>query len=119
MFSLCCERSGKPIIAAGETALACASSNKPRPLHQVRLALCTRHCSTKTQKAYVHWISPFVLFHHKRHPAEMGEPEIKAFLTHLAAAEKVIASTKTQALSALLFLHRHVLDRPIGKRAVD
>jgi hypothetical protein len=56
----------------------------------------------------------FIFFHHVGHPAEMAEPEINAFLTHLAFGEKVSASTQNQALSALLFLYRHVLGRPIG-----
>ena len=57
----------------------------------------------------------FIYFHHVRHPAEMGEAEINAFLTHLAVAEKVSASTQNQALAALLFLYRHVLDARGGR----
>jgi len=54
-------------------------------------------------------VKRFIFFHNVRHPAEMAEPEINAFLTHLAVQEKVSASTQTQALSALLFIYRHVL----------
>jgi integron integrase len=60
------------------------------------------------------WIKRFILFHNKRHPAEMAEPEINAFLTHLALKERVSASTQNQALSALLFLYRYVLGRELG-----
>jgi site-specific recombinase XerD len=62
------------------------------------------------------WIKRFILFHNKRHPAEMAELEINAFLTHLALKERVSASTQNQALSALLFLYRYVLGRELGER---
>ncbi len=67
-----------------------------------------------TEKTYVHWIRRFIYFHGKRHPLEMGETEVGAFLTHLAVKENVGASTQNQALSALLFLYRHVLKREFG-----
>jgi integron integrase len=60
------------------------------------------------------WVKRFIYFHNVRHPDEMGESEINAFLTHLAVKERVAASTQNQALSALLFLYRHVLGREIG-----
>jgi integron integrase len=60
------------------------------------------------------WVKRFIYFHKIRHPAEMGEPEINAFLTHLAVKERVSASTQTQALSAILFLYRHVIGREVG-----
>ena len=68
-----------------------------------------RHYSRRTEKAYVGWTRRFVLFHGKRHPAEMGAPEITNFLTDLAVRGKVSASTQNQALSAILFLYRDVL----------
>lgn len=67
---------------------------KPKLLDRVRLAIRTRHYSQRTEQAYVNWVKRFVLFHGKRHPAEMGEPEINAFLTHLAVKEKVGASRR-------------------------
>ena len=66
-------------------------------------------------EAYVHWIKRFILFHKKRHPAEMGEPEINQFLSHLAIEGNVASSTQNQALSAILFLYREVLKREIGR----
>jgi integron integrase len=87
---------------------------RPRLLERVRLALRARHYSRRTESAYMHWIRRFILFHGKRHPGEMGEEEINAFLTHLATRDQVSASTQNQALSALLFLYRHVIQRQIG-----
>jgi integron integrase len=91
-----------------------ASPPKPRLLDQVRDAIRTRHYSYRTEKAYVHWIKRFIFFHDKRHPAEMGEPEIARFLSSLASVSHVSASTQNQALNALLFLYKEVLDRKIG-----
>jgi integron integrase len=76
--------------------------------------LRSRHYSRRTEQAYCHWVKRFIFFHYVRHPAQMAEPEINAFLTHLALKEKISASTQNQALSALLFLYRHVLHREIG-----
>ncbi len=86
----------------------------PKLLTRVREAIRVRHMSPKTEKAYVHWIRQYILFHGKRHPREMGEEEVTAFLTHLATHRHVSASTQNQALSALLFLYRHVLQRDLG-----
>jgi len=83
---------------------------KPRLLDRVREALRTRHYSRRTEEAYVAWIRRYILFHGKRHPGEMGAPEITRFLTALAVDRKVAASTQNQALGALLFLYRDVLD---------
>jgi integron integrase len=85
---------------------------QPRLLDRVRTAIRTRHYSLRTEEAYVGWIKRFIFFHNKRHPAEMGEPEINAFLSHLAVRGRVAASTQNQALCALLFLYRGVLERP-------
>jgi len=91
-----------------------ASPSSPKLLTRVREAIRVRHMSPKTEKAYVHWIRQFILFHDKRHPSEMAEAQVTAFLTHLATRRRVSASTQNQALSALLFLYRHVLDRELG-----
>lgn len=83
-------------------------------LDQVRDAIQLRHYSYRTEETYVQWIRRYILFHNKRHPIEMGKPEIEAFLTHLAVQRQVAASTQNQALSALLFLYREVLDREVA-----
>jgi len=90
------------------------NSNKPKLLDQVRDVIRRKHYSIRTEQAYCDWIKRFILFHHKRHPAEMAEPEITAFLTYLAAKANVAASTQNQALSSLLFLYREVLQQEIG-----
>ena len=88
-------------------------SNTPRPLKlldQLREQIRLRHYSIRTEAQYVQWVRRFVLFHGKRHPREMGAVEVTAFLTDLAVNGKVAASTQNQALSALLFLYREVLN---------
>jgi len=89
-------------------------SVKPKLLDQLREALRARHYSRRTEQTYCQWVKRYIHFHNVRHPAEMAEPEINAFLTHLAVKAKVSASTQNQALSALLFLYRHVIGREIG-----
>jgi hypothetical protein len=75
---------------------------KPRLLDRGREAIRVRHYSRRTEKAYVAWIRRYIFFHGKRHPAEVGAPELTRFLTSLAVDGKVAASTQNQALSALL-----------------
>ncbi len=87
--------------------------NKPRLLDQVRDSLRLRHYSLRTEQAYIGWIKRFILFHKKRHPSEMGEQEITAFLTYLAVDKHVSASTQNQALSAILFLYKEVLKQEL------
>lgn len=91
-----------------------SSEKKPKLLQQVRDTLRAKHYSYKTEKAYVHWIKRFILFHNKRHPTEMGEKEIREFINHLAVKENVSASTQNQALCAIIFLYKHVLKKDIG-----
>ncbi len=82
-------------------------------LDQLRETLRIKHYSYRTEEAYVDWARRFILFHNKRHPAEMGAPQIQSFLAHLAQDRKVSASTQNQALSAILFLYREVLRKEI------
>jgi integrase len=90
--------------------------NTPRLLDQVRAVLRRKHYSLRTEEAYVGWVKRYVLFHQKRHPREMGLPEVEAFLTDLAVMQQVAASTQNQALSALLFLYTEVLAQPLAGR---
>jgi len=76
-------------------------------------AIRSRHYSLRTEQSYTQWVRRFILFHNKRHPGNMGEKEISSFLTDLAVNRKVAASTQNQALSALLFLYKHVLDQKL------
>ena len=82
----------------------------PRLMDQVRDVLRVHHYSLRTEQSYTHWIKRFILFHGKRHPREMGKNEIAAFLTHLAVQKDVSPSTQNQALSAILFLYKKVLN---------
>jgi len=86
----------------------------PRLLEQVSDAIRVRHYSLRTEASYLQWIKRFILFHKKRHPREMGEQEITAFLTHLAVDKNVAASTQNQALSAILFLYKEVLQKELA-----
>ena len=86
-----------------------AQSGKPKLLDQVRATIRAKHYSRRTEKTYVHWIKRFIYFTGKRHPAEMGAPEVTAFLNYLATERNVAAATQNQALSALLFLYQKVL----------
>jgi len=89
-------------------------SRHPRLLDQVREVIRIKRYSIRTEEAYVQWIKRFILFHGKRHPREMGPEEIRQFLTHLAMTRRVAASTQNQALSAILFLYKSVLQQDIG-----
>ena len=85
-------------------------SSAPRLLDQVRGKIRLKHYSIRTEQAYLDWIKRFIRHFGKRHPKDMGAAEVEAFLTHLAVAGRVAASTQNQAKSALLFLYREVLE---------
>jgi integron integrase len=90
------------------------ANSAPRLSTRVRELLRRLHYSPRTEKAYIGWMSRFVLYHDRRSPEEMGVPEIVAFLTHLAVERHVGISTQRQALSALLFLYQRVLQRDLA-----
>jgi integron integrase len=94
-----------------------ASEDSSLFLRSVGDAIRVRHFSIRTEEAYVQWVKRFILFHGKRHPVEMGEAEVAAFLSHLAVEGQVAAATQNQALNALVFLYRHVVGRPLGEFA--
>jgi len=81
----------------------------------MRQVLRVRHYSPRTETCYVHWARHFILYHHKRHPRDMGAVEVEQFLTHLAVHGHVSASTQNQALNALLFLYQQVLEIELGR----
>jgi integron integrase len=89
-------------------------NHKPKLLDLVRQKIRLKHYSIRTEQAYADWIRGFILFHNKRHPASRGVPEIRAFLSHLAVERKVAASTQRQALNAIVFLYREILDQEVG-----
>ena len=86
-----------------------ADRKEKRLIERLREAIRSRHYSRRTEKAYWYWIRYFVFFHGKRHPSDMGAAEVSAFLSWLATERNVAAATQNQALSALLFLYKHVL----------
>jgi integron integrase len=88
-------------------------ASPPKLLDQVRDRIRVKHYSIRTETQYVQWTKRFILFHGKRHPRDMGPKEMEAFLTHLAVNGNVSASTQNQALSALLFLYREVLEMEV------
>ncbi|MBI3607647.1 MAG: integron integrase [Nitrospirae bacterium] len=88
---------------------------KPRLLDRLRDAIRVRHYSIRTEQAYLQWVRRFIFFHNKRHPDEMGRPEVEAFLTHLAVEGRVAAATQNQALNAIVFLYKQVLKREVGQ----
>ncbi len=105
------ETAGKDTTSGG---IGAGHAPKRRLLDRARDAIRARHYSRRTEKSYVAWIRRYILFHNKRHPAEMGADEIGRFLTSLAVDGKVSASTQNQALSALLFLYKEVLQQKVS-----
>jgi len=89
--------------------------NKSPFLEEVRTTIRLRHYSIRTESCYLDWIKRFIFFHDKRHPRDMAEPEVRAFLSHLALNRNVAPATQNQALNALSFLYKAVLERPLDK----
>ena len=83
-------------------------------LDQVRHVIRKKHYSIRTEQAYTNWIKRFILFHGKRHPKDMGETEISKYISYLAVKRNVSASTQNQALNAIVFLYKQILNRELG-----
>jgi len=90
------------------------SKSSPKLLSQVKLILRKERYSSKTEEAYTKWIREFIIYNNKQHPNELGKEQIEKYLTHLAVERKVSASTQSQALSAIVFLYRKVLEKEFG-----
>lgn len=88
--------------------------SKPKLLDQVREVIRLKHFSIRTEETYVHWIKRFIIFHKKRHPLEMGEQQIREFLSNLASQLNVARATQNLALQSILFLYREVLHKEIA-----
>lgn len=101
----------QPAVNKGIEPLA---PRPPRLLDQVHDAIRRLHYSRRTEEAYAHWIKRFIIWSGRRHPATLGEPELSAFLSHLAVERNVAAATQNQALAALLFLYKQVLGRDLA-----
>ena len=87
---------------------------RPKLLDKVREAIRLKHYSKRTEESYLYWIKKYLRFYSLRSPREMGKTEVEGFLGHLATEEKIAGSTQNQALSALLFVYRNVLDIDLG-----
>ncbi len=87
----------------------------PKLLDQVRQKIRFLHYSPKTEQSYVHWIRRYILFHNKRHPKEMGGEELSQFLNYLVNKENVAASTQNQALTAIIFLYKQIINIDVGE----
>jgi integron integrase len=88
-------------------------------LDQYREQIRIKQYSPRTEKTYIQWVREYILFHNKRHPKEMGTPEINQFITHLVVERKASASTQNQAVSAILFLYRYVLNIQLKGEALE
>ncbi len=88
-------------------------------LDQYRDKIRLKQYSFRTEKTYIHWVRQYILFHNKRHPNEMRAPEINQFITHLVVERKASASTQNQALSAILFLYRNVLNLELDETQIN
>lgn len=101
----------------GGAARAAEPSKRYQPhrlLDRVRDATRVGHLSHRTEQAYIGWIRRFILFHGKKHPAQMGSDAVREFLAHFAVRDGVSASTQNQALCALVFLYKRVLGQELG-----
>ena len=104
-----------PLFDGAEEGPDKEGRKEPKLLDRLSQAIQARHYSRSTEKTYRFWAKRFICFHGMRHPEEMAEKEVNAFVTHLAVKGKVSASTQTQALSAIVFLYRHVIKRELGQ----
>jgi len=98
-----------------EVKAANPTGQPPKLLDQVRTLCRLKHYSIRTEQTYADWIKRYILFHHKRHPKEMGADEVRQFLEDLAVRGQVAASTQNQALNALVFLYHQVLEQDLGE----
>jgi integron integrase len=103
----------KPQETQPAVSTSCPQGKPKKLLDQVSEALRTKHYAYRTEETYVDWIKRYILFHKKRHPKDMDVEEIREFITYLATERKVATSTQNQALSAILFLYRTVLEKEI------
>ena len=87
----------------------------PKLMERVKATMRVKRYSPRTEKTYCYWIRYFIRFHGVRHPASMGASEVRVFLEHLAVERQVAAATQNQALNAIVYLYRHVLEQPLGE----
>lgn len=105
----------QPLIPQDQLRGAAAPERKFRLMERVRAAMAERRYSPRTCEAYLGWIRSYIEFHGRRHPADLSDQEVAAFLSHLAIEKRVSASSQNQALFALRFLYTTVLRQPLGQ----
>ena len=88
-------------------------------LNKIRQLMRVQNYAISTERTYIYWIRRFIVFNNKRHPIEMGEQEVAAFLTHLSVDRNVAPATQSQALNSLVYLYTKVLNRPLGDISGD
>lgn len=108
---------GNPVVVFGRPLMP-TPTRPPGLIQHYREELQARHYARRTVATYEQWLRRFLRFHGMRHPREMGSEEVNAFLTHLAVEGNVSASTQNQALAALLFLYRELLERDLDLEGV-
>ncbi len=113
-YSICGELAETNVAKINDPIPLATHPPPPKLLDRVREVLRSKHYSYRTEQAYVFWIKRFILFHHKRHPQEMGAGEVQQFLIHLAVSENVAAATQNQALCAIVFMYKQVLKVELG-----
>ena len=96
------------------TTQSALRTSKPKLLDQVRISLRANRYSKKTEEAYLKWIKEYIIYCNKKHPEELSKKEIEIFLTYLAVERKVSASTQNQALCAIVYLYKRVLEKDFG-----
>ena len=106
---------GRPLIPAAQLDAAPDPSRNLRFMEIVRRRLREARYSPRTCEAYIHWIRRFIRFHGRQHPKDLGEDDVRTFVSSLAVEQGVAASTQNQALSALVFLYRRVVMRPLAR----
>lgn len=104
-----------PRVPADHLGLDEQPERRFRLLESVRRQLRARRYSPKTERAYVQWIRRYVLHHGRTHPRDLGAEAVRVYLSHLAVVERVAASTRNQALAALIFLYDVVLQQPLER----
>jgi integron integrase len=107
------EPAAKPAVGTAAVGLAPPSPSNPKLLTRLRSKLRLSRYSRRTEQAYANWVTRFVRYHKLTHPADLGESDVVGFLRYLAEDRHVATATQAEALSALLFLHKHVIERPL------
>jgi len=92
------------------------NNNNSPFIEQIRNVIRVRHYSLRTEQTYISWLKQYIFFNNKRHPKDMAELEVASFLTYLARERNVSSSTQNQALNAIVFVYKYVLNKPLDEK---